>query len=342
MNNIPPFIENKIGRSLHNKQNNPIQTIKKLIQDHLGDSYTIFDNINPKVSVENNFDKLLIPKKHVSREPSDTYYIDKETVLRTHTSAHQNDLLTEGYKRFLVSGDVYRKDSIDRSHYPVFHQMEGVKICEEGVDVERDLKQTIEDIIRLLFPQSKYIMRKHSFPFTEPSWEVDVFYNNQWLEVLGCGVIHKTIINNCGLEGSKGWAFGLGLERLAMILFNIPDIRYFWTDDKRFHNQFNGEIVEFKEYSKYPICFKDISFWTSNLFSENNFCEIIRSIGKDLIEDVSLLDDFTHPTTKQKSLCYRITYRSNDRTLTNEEINTIQEEVIKKVKDQLKVDIRQN
>ena len=102
------------------------------------------------------------------------------------------------------------------------------------------------------------------FPFTEPSFEVEVKYMGNWLEVLGSGVIHDDVLRNSGLDPDKkaGWAFGLGLERLAMILFSIPDIRLFWTQDDRFLSQFKaGTITTFEPYSKYPPCYKDVSFW---------------------------------------------------------------------------------
>lgn len=343
MNNISKGISEKLNKNLHNTTNHPIETIKNIIYDYFGESFVKFDTLSPEVNIKDNFDKLLIPKDHVSRGPSDTYYVDDNTVLRTHTSAHQNELMCEGYKQFLVTGDVYRKDSIDASHYPVFHQMEGVNICEEGMylaDVITDLKNNIKGLINTLFPNCEYIMREDKFPFTSPSWEVDVFYNGEWLEVLGCGVIHEQIMTNCGMKERKGWAFGLGLERLAMILFKIPDIRYFWTDDSRFHKQFDGSIVEFKEYSKFPPCNKDISFWCSEIFTENDFCEIVRENGGDLVETVTLLDEFTNPKLGKTSKCYRIVYRSNDRVLTNEEINAIQSVVIERVSTDLKVEIR--
>jgi phenylalanyl-tRNA synthetase alpha chain len=154
------------------------------------------------------------------------------------------------------------------------------------------------------------------------------------MEVLGCGVIHEQVLNLSNRSDRRGWAFGLGLERLAMILFKIPDIRLFWTDDERFHRQFvDGSIIEFRAYSKYPPVFKDITFWTSNgddnnsggnEFVENDFFDLVRSIAGDLVEKIQLIDSFTHPKTGRSSRCYRISYRSMDRSLTNEEIDELQ------------------
>jgi len=136
------------------------------------------------------------------------------------------------------------------------------------------------------------------FPFTYPSFEMEIFFNKEWMEVLGCGVVHHTIMKNCGLAKDTAWAFGIGLERMAMLLFEIPDIRLFWSPDKRFHSQFKRDkVVKFKPYSKYPICKKDISFWVSPSFHLNNFCEMLRGIGGDLVENVK--ESFLYYTLKR-------------------------------------------
>ena len=166
------------------------------------------------------------------------------------------------------------------------------------------------------------------FPFTEPSFEMEILYDGDWLEVLGSGVVHTEVLQNVGKEDRRGWAFGLGLERLAMILFKIPDIRLFWTDDERFHSQFKaGEITEFQSYSKYPPCLKDIAFWLPEGFVENDFFEMARGVAGDIVENMDLIDEFTNPKTGRTSKCYRITYRSMDRSLTNEEVDALQDEL---------------
>jgi len=138
-----------------------------------------------------------------------------------------------------------------------------------------------------------------------------------------------------------GWAFGLGLERLAMILFSIPDIRLFWTNDSRFHSQFQTDkIVTFQPYSKYPSCYKDISFWIKNSFHPNDLMEVVRDIAGDLVEKVYLVDQFVHPKTGVTSHCYRISYRSMDRSLTNEEIDVLQFRVRDKLEKVLNLELR--
>ncbi len=339
--NITPGISSKLGRNLHNQKNHPIEIIKRKIYDYFGDSFNKFDDLNPIVNIEDNFDKLLIPKEHPARSMSDTYYYDENQVLRTHTSAHQNALLLAGNRNFLATGDVYRKDDIDATHYPVFHQMEGVSVMDDNQNAEEELKKTLSGLVDVLFPGCEYRFNEDYFPFTHPSFEVEVMFQGRWLEVLGCGIVQPKIMENCGLGDKKAWAFGLGLERLAMILFKIPDIRYFWTEDERFISQFKtGEMIEFKPYSSYPEINRDLAFWTDSDFAHNNFCEIVRETGGDLVENVTMVDTFNHPKTGKTSKCYRITYRSNDRTLTNEEINQIQE-VVKSISvERLSVEIR--
>jgi phenylalanyl-tRNA synthetase alpha chain len=326
--NITDSIRQKMNRNIHNQKNHPIEIIKRKIYEFFGDEFEKFDNLNPEVKIEENFDKLLIPKDHPARATSDTYYVDSNTVLRTHTSAHQNELLNKGYTKFLVTGDVYRKDEIDSSHYPVFHQMEGVCIIEDGKDEEKEFLKVLVGLINHLFPGCEYRVNEDYFPFTNPSLEIEVKFNGQWLEIMGGGIVQNQILEQNGIFNKKAWAFGLGLERLAMILFKIPDIRYFWTEDERFINQFaSGDIIEFKEYSKFPPCIKDISFWINDEYNFNNFCEIVRELGGDIIEEINKIDEFTNPKTNKTSHCYRIVYRSNDRNLTNEEVDEIQNKI---------------
>jgi len=357
--NIPPHIAKRVGTQLHLRKNHPLNIIKSKIerywlhdneQSNASSSFRIFDDFHPLVRTHDNFDSLLIPKDHVSRSKSDTYYLDEETVLRTHTSAHQLELLQVSREEditnhsFLVSGDVFRRDEIDSSHYPIFHQMEGVRLFDRGTSsstVEHDLMDGLEGMAKVLFGNVEMRWVDAYFPFTSPSLELEIYFEGEWLEVLGCGVIEKNIIRAAGRIDQPGWAFGLGLERLAMVLFGIPDIRLFWTNDQRFHEQFSdGEIVKFKPYSKYPPCLKDISFWTNNSFHANDLNEVIRDIAGDLVERVELIDEFKHPKTNRNSNCFRITYRSMDRSLTNHEIDVLQEKVRERVVKSFGLELR--
>ena len=137
MSNVTSNILSKVGRNLHHCKNHPLSILRGKIQEHVyadyrtrwgGPMFTMVDRLSPVVTVEQNFDSLLVPKDHVSRAKNDNYYINSEYLLRAHTSAHQRDLIKTGLDAFLVTGDVYRRDEIDMCHYPVFHQMEGVRL----------------------------------------------------------------------------------------------------------------------------------------------------------------------------------------------------------------------
>ncbi|KAJ1619561.1 hypothetical protein T492DRAFT_603279 [Pavlovales sp. CCMP2436] len=360
-NNVTPFIEKLVGRNLHLIPNHPLNTIKRKIEKYflqLDERFEIFDSLDPVVTCTACFDDLNIPPGHPARKPSDTYYLSETTLLRTHTSAHQSELMRRGHERFLCTGDVYRRDEIDASHYPAFHQMEAVLLMDPAdmpAQISREewlasdacartadeLKTTLEGLVDSLFGPVEKRWVEAYFPFTEPSIELEIFFQGDWLEVLGCGVIHSEVLAKCDLSHRHGWAFGLGLERLAMILFSIPDIRLFWTEDERFTSQFQtGEVVKFLPYSKYPECYKDIAFFVPASWEENDFMELCRECGGDLMENVKCIDEFVNPKLGKRSLCYRVSYRSLDRSLTNEEIDQIQFSLRDKVTLRLGVELR--
>ncbi|XP_031565023.1 phenylalanine--tRNA ligase, mitochondrial-like, partial [Actinia tenebrosa] len=381
--NVTPSILSKTDRRLHHVKNHPLKILKDKIHEFVysaylrhrnGPLFTMVDNIPPVVTVDQNFDSLLVPKNHISRSKNDNYYINSEYMLRAHTSAHQVDLIRTGLDAFLVTGDVYRRDEIDRNHYPVFHQMEGVRLftkfdlsgdsknpitlfekngkrtehnqavhtLESVKLVEFNLKQTLTGIVENLCGENLELRWVDTyFPFTHPSWELEINFNNEWLEVLGCGVMEQEILNNAGASEQIGWAFGIGLERLAMRLFNIPDIRLFWSEDPRFLDQFqDGSINEFKPFSKYPPTYKDVAFWISDGFSQNDLCEVVRNAAGDIVEKVEQIDAFIHPKTKEESQCYRITYRSMDKTFEADEINAVQDLVREELQKKLQLRLR--
>jgi len=321
--NITANILQKIGLNLHNKTNHPICIMKEHLYTYFRNNYgcVTFDSLSPVVSVDDNFDKLLIPSDHPARSKSDTYYINETSVLRTHTTAHQNNLLMQGYKNFLVTGDVYRKDEIDKYHYPVFHQMEGIiKITSDG-----ELFTCLNNLVGYMFPGCEYRINNDYFPFTNPSYEVEVFYNNKWIEILGCGIVHNDILKKIDTD-EKYLAFGLGLERLCMIYFEIPDIRYFWSTNDKFINQFESGITsKFKPYSDLSSQSDDISFWIENdniidnkWNQENDFFEIVRNNCGEFVESVTHVETFVHPKTKKTSRLYRIIFSPDTSNLKNQ------------------------
>jgi len=363
-NNISVNVRSKVGMSLHRQANSPLCIIRKKIEGYCNavaaergePPFTIVDNLSPIVTTKQCFDELRVPEDHVSRSSSDTYYLNDTELLRAHTSAHQCTLMASGETAFLCSGDVYRRDEVDSSHYPVFHQMEGVRlypdaafpvgmpVAERKAVIAQDLKDILSGLAGHLFGDVEMRWAEDYFPFTEPSFELEVKFNDKWLEVLGCGVIHDEVIAHAGLhEGQLGYAFGLGLERLAMVLFGIPDIRLFWSQDPRYLKQFEaGKIVTFQPYSKYPMCYKDVSFWLpqDGPYHVNDVHEVVRTHAGDLVEKVELFDEFTHPKTGRSSQAWRITYRHMDRSLTNEEVDEIQVFIREDLSHKLRVELR--
>ena len=204
-----------------------------------------FDFIDgPEIETEEyNFDMLNIKKTHPARQMHDTFYVhNKNYVLRTHTSPVQIRGMLEKKPpiAFCSAGKVYRKDD-DSTHLPMFHQVEGIYVDEE-VNFSH-LKSLIYKIVVSLFGSDvKIRFRPSYFPFTEPSAEVDILFegSNKWLEILGCGIVNPKVLENCNIDSTKysGLAFGLGVERMAMLRYGVSDIRDFYKSNLDFLRQF--------------------------------------------------------------------------------------------------------
>jgi len=197
-----------------------------------------------------NFEALNFPPHHPARAMHDTFYFDDGRLLRTHTSGVQvrymKDLLAAGGTpplRMIAAGKVYRSDS-DQTHTPMFHQVEGLLVDEHASFA--DLKGTLAEFVRAFFERDfEMRFRPSYFPFTEPSAEVDIAWqqpdgSTRWLEVLGCGMVHPNVLRNVGIDPEKytGYAFGLGVERFAMLRYGVDDLRSFFDNDVRFLRQF--------------------------------------------------------------------------------------------------------
>lgn len=331
---VPQNIWQKTNSNLHITPSHPLNTLREAIEAYMHEThpslFTAYTQLPPIVSVKECFDDLLVPKNHVSRQPSDTYYINDDTLLRTHMTAHDSSLLGAGISAALLSGDVYRRDTIDRTHYPVFHQFDSFRLYQPShsrAKIEQDLKDVLEGLARRLFGHNAQLRWVDAyFPFTTPSFELEVFWKGDWLEVLGCGLLHRDVLQQAGVADTvDGWAFGLGLERLAMVLFDIPDIRLFWSKDERFLRQFSDASLhqKFQPFSLYPCIEKHVSFWIDGEFHEHDFYQLARAMGGDLVESVSIIDRF-HKKGRQ-SLCFNVVFRSLHRNLTHNEINEIHE-----------------
>ncbi|KAG5458108.1 MAG: hypothetical protein BJ554DRAFT_1738, partial [Olpidium bornovanus] len=448
--NVTEALLARTGRGLHRAENHPLQILARRVRDHFAPrGYAFLDSLCPVVTTAQNFDELLVPADHVSRERGQSYYLNDQYILRSHTSAHQAELIRSGLDRFLVAADVYRRDEITPRHYPVFHQIEGVCLWDrsavlkaapdEAADANSEsggklgglllstapnrkepeaaapnslelsletrqalakagrieetanpaqpeyhseletaavvdhLKAVLETMVMAIFTQAAEEVKAAAaaaaadcgaaeplepivtrwvdayFPFTAPSFELEVWYQGRWLEVAGCGVVRQEIMEKAGTYGRAllldgghpnklGWAFGIGLERLAMPLFSIPDIRLFWSSDQRFVDQFTGNrFARFKPLAKiYNARTRDVSFWcpvgedgAPVPVDANDVFEIIRDVAGDVIEDVKLwfktavpyvqaatllqIDEYLNRKTGKVSKCYRITYRSWER-----------------------------
>ena len=250
MTNVTPTILSKLPLRLHTQPAHPLSTLRALVESHFP-SYTHLSSLSPLVTPYQNFDLLSFPADHPGRSATDSYYVSKDLMLRTHTSAHEVEVFEKGETKWLLTADVYRRDEIDGSHYPVFHQTEGARIvsadpsgmreieddntalqahlqrsniiiedvphlsptnpCQPAHDpkhtqlIAENLKLSLNSLILTLFgdrvgatPQNPLRVRwiEATFPWTTPSFEVEVFFRGKWLEILGCGVIYQPTLEN--------------------------------------------------------------------------------------------------------------------------------------------------
>ncbi|BCX16285.1 MAG: hypothetical protein KatS3mg098_514 [Candidatus Parcubacteria bacterium] len=348
---------------LTRKENSPLKFIVEKILSI--EAFKDFDIIEfPEiVSVRDNFDLLNTPLDHPSRRETDTYYVSKDYVLRTQTTVMwtfylqredaKKKLQEEGEIGLLSYGKVFRKDEIDRNHFPVFHQVDGLYLCRRDKKIIGipELQEVLSEIVKAIYGE-KVVFRflEDTFPFTHPSTQVEIKIESdggeeKWLEVVGAGVVHNQVLKNLGIDPEiyNGWAFGFGLERLAMVKMKIPDIRIFWSNDPRITSQFTSIDSIYREVSKFPMTYRDISFIVPKNMSLNNYYEIVRDCAGELVEEVKMLDKYENDEKFGKdklSYTFRIIYRSPERTLTNEEVNKIQEKIVEKTKEELKALIR--
>ena len=299
------------------------------------------------------FDLFNMPPGHPARSKSDTYYMDEKNVLRTHDTVfwyyylNHPDIKKKIEKKEALGvvcyGKVYRKDEIDRTHMNVFHQFGAWFIApdDKKIITPDDLKNALSDIATNVF-ETNFRFYEHQFPYTDPSYEMEAEINGTWVEMVGSGMVRKSVLANMGLTGYNGWAFGFGLERLAIANMSLPDIRLLWSEDPRIKKQLHlGN--KFVPISKYPPITRDISFVVSNDFVPNNYFDLIRDLGGDLVEQVELIDKYESAEkfgAGKISYTYRIVYRSNDRTLVSEEVDAIQKKIYEETAKQFSAELR--
>jgi len=321
--------------------------------------FTEFKNLKvPEIiPYDISFDLFNFPPDHPARNPSDTYFVDKNHVLRTHTTVmwyyHLNlpevkNKIKKGEPVGALSyGKVYRKDEIDRQHMNIFHQMDGWYLCrrKDRIITIDDLQDVLVEIAQAIFGKNiKYRFNIDQFPYTDPSIEMEVQVSKRWIEILGAGVVSKKVLKNLGVNPKEynGWAFGFGLERLAIISMDLPDIRLLWSQDERVKRRLKlGN--KYKEVSKFPPITRDISFIVRKDFIPNDYFDLIRELGGDLVEEVRLLDKYSNSKKfgpDKLSYTYRIIYRSNDRTLLSDEVDKIQEKIYSRTAKQFNAKLR--
>lgn len=241
------------GKKIQIGHKHPLTLVTDQIKDiFIGLGFTIAEG--PEIENEyNNFEALNVPKYHPARDLQDTFYIDNEYLLRTHTSPVQiRTMAVEKPPIWIIApGRVYRSDDLDASHSPVFHQVEGL-VIDKGISFA-DLKGTIHSFVTAVFGENtKTRFRPSYFPFTEPSAEVDISCvicegegcrlcsSTGWLEVMGSGMVHPNVLEMAGIDPREysGFAFGMGIDRITMLKYGIDDIRLLFTNDKRFLQQF--------------------------------------------------------------------------------------------------------
>ena len=242
-----PANKNSVGHSHPNTI-----ALNEVEQIFVGMGYEVVEG--PEVEYdEYNFEKLNIPANHPAKDEQDTFYITKDIVLRTQTSPVQARVMEQGKLpiRMISPGRVFRSDEVDATHSPSFHQVEGLVIDKHITFA--DLKGTLAEFAREMFGENtKVKFRPHHFPFTEPSAEMDVTCfkcggkgcrfckGSGWIEILGCGMVHPHVLEMCGIDAEEysGFAFGVGLERIALLKYEIDDMRLLYENDIRFLKQF--------------------------------------------------------------------------------------------------------
>lgn len=226
--------------------------LEELERIFIGMGYEVVDG--PEIEYDYyNFEALNIPANHPAKDEQDTFYINEDIVLRTQTSSVQARVMEKGKLpiRVIAPGRVFRSDEVDATHSPSFHQIEGL-VIDKNITFA-DLKGTLQQFaVEMFGPETKVKFRPHHFPFTEPSAEVDVTCfkcggkgcrmckDSGWIEILGCGMVHPRVLEMSGIDPDEyqGFAFGIGLERIALLKYEIDDMRLLYENDVRFLNQF--------------------------------------------------------------------------------------------------------
>lgn len=377
MTNITPAVFDLMERKLHLVQNNPVNLVKQRVYDYFqrnhvnenGDPlFATFDDFSP-VTAEQSFDHLLMPRDHYNRSEIETYYLNKDTILRGVTSVHMSDMIARGYDRYLCTGDVYRRSLYDQTHALVFHLMDmqrlftkqelsrtssnaNLEIFETGardskMETERrqlvhtkeavelvlgDMKKMIKGVIESLLGHGVECQWNNYYcQFGRPYYDMRVLYQGEWLDVFVGGVLRQEIADKAGATDKIGWNCRLALDRIAMILYKIPDIRLLSSKNGKFASLFasldkdpNPDVSKHCDASVCPIA-REVVFLvprdTDIAVFQYHFYELVRLVAEDDVQKVKLVDHFQHPKSGIAIQRYHITYMSWDRVLSETEVN---------------------
>ena len=333
------------------------EKIKEYITKYHINSEILVYRLDPIVDVKDNYDNLLVAKNNITRSSTYTHYVTESTVLRTHTSAQMPRILNELSKKedwddvmILLPGLVYRRDVTDRKHLSVIQQLEMWRVCKvsQSGRVKRDsLLEVINGLSEVCAPTWKKRAVEKTHPYTTEGIEINLVKNDQDIELLEGGLIHPKVLMNAGLDPKKysGWAMGIGLDRLAMILKEIPDIRYLRSNNPRIKEQMY-DLNKYVEVSLQPPIKRDISYCVPvSYVQEDVHQEIKKAIGKDegIIESIEILNEIGSEemdekirerigcTSDLKNILVRITLRDLERTLTKSDANKIYGLIYQKV-----------
>lgn len=215
------------------------QFYRKAIAVFIDLGFDIYES--PEIDTEwYNFDFLRVPADHPARDTQDTFWLTDGRVLRTHTTAGQGHYARAHQPPFrvLLPGRVFRNEATDSTHLTTLNQLDGFVVSKEASMAE--LIGTLEHLFSEVFGEIKTRVRPHHYPFVEPGLDMDIYYNGRWIEGFGCGMIHPEVLTNMGIDRFewRGWAFGIGIDRLAMIYYGLDDIRQLYKGDLRFLKQF--------------------------------------------------------------------------------------------------------
>jgi phenylalanyl-tRNA synthetase alpha chain len=309
---------------------------------------------SPISSVENDFDRLYFPPDNLTRLSRYTRYLDEKTILRTHTTAMIPDILIEIRKKGLMDysvlcpGICYRRDVVDSRHTGEPHQMDIWRIKKGTPRLERKaLIDLIESVLDVVIPGSKYRANEVSHPYTINGLEVEILVKGYWLELLECGEAHPKLLSDAGLDPEEysGLAMGIGLDRSAMLLKSIDDIRILRSEDPRIKQQLTN-LDLYRSVSKYPPVRQDLSVSVSQETNEEDVCEIIKDAlgdNSNVIEEITIVSETNYDrlpakaierlgiSPGQKNMLIRVVLRSHERSLTHKEANEMRDNIYRAV-----------